>query len=70
MKCPKFIRHALRCKINAANRWREYDLIVSRWCKENGIILENEDCFGGIEGIVNPEESAERILEAITSKED
>ena len=67
MQCPKYIREALEKRTKAANAWNKYDSIVSRYIQEHNLdqYIDSADFFGGVEGIVNPEESERRILEAI-----
>ena len=68
MKIPKFIEKALNDRVSAATKFNNADLIISEWCDKNGIYLESHDCYGGVESLVNPYESAERISQAIRSK--
>lgn len=68
MKIPRHIKNAINRRVRTAIAWNESDYIISLWCRGNGIELNTEDCFGGVEGILNPEESAKRIQEAIKNK--
>ncbi|MBR1442541.1 MAG: hypothetical protein IJ583_03290 [Firmicutes bacterium] len=70
MKCPQQIRNAINRRVRSAMAWNESDIIISVWCKDNGIELDSADCFGGVEGIINPKDSAERILKAIKNKKE
>ena len=65
LKIPYYIRDSLDKRKRAAEMFNEHDLIVSQWCMNNGVELEEYDCFGGVEAIVNPDDSKKRILEAI-----
>ena len=71
MKIPKYIDEALRKRSDAAYRFLKYDFIVSEWICNNGLeeYIEPEDFYGGVEAIVNPDDSADRIREAILNKE-
>ena len=65
LKVPHYIRDSLDKRKRAAEMFNKYDLIVSQWCMNNSIELEDYDCFGGVEAIVNPNDSKKRILEVI-----
>lgn len=67
MKIPKYIEKALNDRVKAANKWSEADLIIGRFLVKKGLDDKADTCdfFGGVEAIVNPEESAERIREVI-----
>lgn len=71
MKIPKYINEALKRRTKGAAMFNTNDLIISKWIDENG--LENEidssDFHGGVESIVHPDDSEERIREAILRKE-
>ena len=69
MKIPKYVDLMLKERVRAAVAWNEADFAVSCWCDSHGIELDTCDCHGGVEGIVNPEESADRIREAIKMHE-
>lgn len=65
---PKYIENALRRRTKAAVSFNENDLILSRYIDHRPELLEtidSEDFHGGVESIVNPEESEERIRSAI-----
>lgn len=70
MKIPKYIDEALEKRTKAANLFCHYDLIVSRWLGNNGFAneIDSADFFGGVESLVNPEDSEERIREAIRNR--
>ena len=70
MKCPQQIRNAINRRVRSAMAWNESDHIISVWCRDNDIELDTEDCFGGVEGILNPKDSAKRILKAIKNKKE
>lgn len=65
LKIPHYIRDLLDKRAKAAEMFNKYDLIISQWCMNNNIKLEDYDCFGGVEAIVNPNDSKKRILDAI-----
>lgn len=65
MEIPCHIKVSLDKREKAAKMFNEHDLTVSQWCMNNGVELEEYDCFGGVEAIVNPDDSKKRILEAI-----
>ena len=67
MKIPKYIEKALKDRVNAANKWNEADSIISIFLVKKGLDekVDTSDFFGGVEGIVNPENSADRIRTAI-----
>ena len=70
MKIPKYINEALRMRTKTAQRFLNYDFIVSRWILDNKIdeYLETEDFCGGVESIMNPQDSEDRIREAILKR--
>ena len=70
MKIPKYIDEALKKRTKAAMAFNEHDWIISDWLDKNGISddLDFEDFHGGVESVVNPRESENRIREAILSK--
>jgi len=57
LEVPRYIRDSLDKRKRAAEMFNKYDLIVSQWCMNNSIELEDYDCFGGVEAIVNPNDS-------------
>ena len=65
LEVPHYIRDSLDKRKRAAEMFNKHDLIVSQWCMNNGVELEDYDCFGGVEAVVNPDDSKKRILEAI-----
>lgn len=65
MQIPKYIEKALEQRVKAAEKFNETDYLISTWLDEKGIDVEIFDTHGGVEAIVNPDESAERIREAI-----
>lgn len=65
LKIPSYIRDSIDKRTKAAEIFNKHDLIISQWCMSNNIKLEDYDCFGGVEAIVNPNDSKKRILDAI-----
>ena len=68
MDVPVYIKQALARRARAANMFMKYDLIISKWCSKNDIDTEPYDTYGGVESIVHPYESQQRILNAIKNK--
>ncbi len=70
MEVPKKIMTALKKRVKAANDWSDADRVISEFIIKNGLEddIAPEDFLGGVEGIVNPEASAARILDAIERK--
>lgn len=67
MKCPKYIKEALKQRANCAARFTHYDVMIGDWLDKNGLLdyVEDYDIFGGCESYCNPEDSSGRILEII-----
>lgn len=65
MKCPKYIRDALKSRALAAERFNEKDILISEWIDKNNINVPLEDYHGGVEAIVHPYDSMMSILDAI-----
>lgn len=68
MKIPKYIEKALDDRVKAANKFNTTDLIISNFIDKYEIDVDTEDFHGGVESIVNPDASADRIREAIKNK--
>lgn len=68
MKIPNEIENALKRRTAAAIEWIEADYIVSQFIDENDIDCEDYDYHGGVDAIVNPAASANRIRKAIAAK--
>ena len=70
MKIPKYIENALNKRQKAAYDWNDADFVISRFIHENGLEdeIDTADFNGGVEAIVNPAESNERIRQAIINK--
>ena len=68
MKIPKYIEKALERRKNAAYIWNNNDYIIGKFIEDNEIEVDSMDYFGGVEGIVNPYFSNERIRQAILEK--
>ena len=65
---PKYIEDALRRRTKAAVSFNENDLILSRYIDRHPELLEmidSEDFHGGVESIVNPQDSEKRVRTAI-----
>lgn len=69
MKCPEYIKEAIRKREKYAYLFMDYDYTVSHWCDTHGVILETYDSHGGCESLVNPSDSADRVLRAIEESE-
>ena len=65
MKVPKYIEYALKQRAKAAETWYKYDNIITDFIRKHDIDVSDEDYCGGVEGIVNPEESAASVLQCI-----
>lgn len=70
MKIPKHIENALKKREKAAYDWNDADYIISRFIHQNRLedIIDAADFNNGVEAIINPSESNERIREAIINK--
>lgn len=65
---PKYIENALRKRTKAAVQFSESDIVISQYIDHHPELLEaidSEDFQGGVESIINPQESEERIRSAI-----
>lgn len=67
MKCPKYIKDALKQRANHAARFTELDVMIGNWLEKHGLLgqVETYDICGGCESYVNPDSSSDRILEII-----
>ena len=67
MKCPNYIRNALKQRAKCASRFQELDYIIREWLEKNGLYdsVESYDICGGCESYVNPDSSSARVLEVI-----
>lgn len=65
MNIPKYIDEIIEKRAESAERFNHYDYQLSEWLDKRGIIAESCDTHGGIESIVNPWSSADRIRDAI-----
>ena len=65
MQIPKYIEKALEQRVKAAEKFNEADYIVSTYLDKMGIEADMWNTYSGANAIVNPDESAERIREAI-----
>lgn len=65
MKIPAYIQNALNDRIKSAEKFISADFIVSQFIDKYDIDVSSEDYYGGCESIVNPYDSAVRILDAI-----
>lgn len=70
MRIPKYIDEALRKRVNAAYKFSDYDCIVSDFIEKNGIELDTMHYGLGCESLVNPDNSAEAVQEAILAHEE
>jgi hypothetical protein len=67
MKCPEYIKEALRQRARYARRFLELDCMVGEWLSKNNLLdeVEDYDIYGGCEAYCNPEDSSKRIIEVI-----
>ena len=67
MKCPEYIKEALRQRPRYARRFMELECMIAEWLEKNNLIddVEYYDIYGGCEAYCNPEDSAKRILSVI-----
>lgn len=65
MRIPKYIDEALRKRANAACRFMNYDCIVSDFIEKNGIQLDTMHYRLGCESLINPDNSANAVRQAI-----
>lgn len=69
MKILKYIEEALRKRTNAAYKFINYDCIVAYFIEKNGIELDTMHYGLGCESLVNLDNSANAIREAILAHE-
>ena len=69
MKIPKYIDRLIDKRRRLADELQLTDWKLCEWLDKNEIETFPEDSRGGVEMYVNPEESAERIREAIERKQ-
>ena len=65
MKVPAHIKASITARRNAAHVFLNTDREISDWLKKKGISVDDCDINLGNESLFSPDESAERILEAI-----
>lgn len=65
MKIPKRIEKLIEQRAKVAEKFNHYDYELSIWLDKNNVETEDYDTHGGVESIVNPWASADRIKEAI-----
>ena len=67
MRIPKYVEEAINRRTRAAIAWINADTLISNFIHKNGLedVIDTADYAGGVEGIMNPEESGERIKQAI-----
>lgn len=70
MNIPKYIEKALTDRVKAADKFIEADDIISRFLEKHNIDndVDTADFRGGVEALVNPDASADRIRQAIMNK--
>lgn len=71
MNIPKYIEKALNDRVKAAYKFIEADNIISEYLEKHNFDedVDTSDFRGGVEALVNPDASAERIRQAILDKE-
>lgn len=65
MKCPNYIKKAIIKRAKLADQFFDLDCIISEWIDKQGIEVDCADVHGGCESMVNPYDSAQRLLDAI-----
>lgn len=67
MKCPKYIKKALKQRADCAAKFTELDCMIAEWLEKHDLLwkVEDYDIHGGCESYVNPGNSSHRILEII-----
>lgn len=70
MNVPKYIYDVIEKRATAADRFNHYDYVLSEWLEKHGICAEPWDTRGGVESIVNPWSSADRIIKLLKDAED
>lgn len=70
MEIPKNIEKLINDRMKAAEKFNKTDGLLTFWICKNGLAddIESYDFSGGVDSIVHPRESAERIRQAILSK--
>lgn len=68
MRIPKYIEKLINTRANLASQFNNADYRLSKWLDKNGIKADNCDFHGGVEALVNPWASADRIKQAIEDK--
>ena len=71
MKCPEYVKNALLQRAKTAGKFIKCDTVVVEWLEKNNMVdvVEDYDILTGCEALVNPTDSAKRILEAIENYE-
>lgn len=69
MRVPKYILDALERRAKAAETWEKNDRIITDFITKNKIDVPTENYCGGVEGVVNPWDSARVIIECIEANE-
>lgn len=69
MKLPKYIDKLLYRRAILARFLLEIDWTITEFLHRNNIEADTADYCGGVEIYVNPEDSAERVRQAIINKE-
>ena len=70
MQIPAYIETIIERRKNAAYKFNYYDHLLSTWLDKRKVKTESFDTYGGVESIVNPGASAQRIREAILNTEE
>ncbi|MBQ8218535.1 MAG: hypothetical protein IJZ79_02185 [Bacilli bacterium] len=70
MNVPKYIENALEMRAKHAEQFNHYDFIISNWIEKHDVITESCDTRGGVESIVNPYASSNRVLQAILNTDE
>lgn len=70
MEIPKNIEKLINDRVKAVEKFDKADGLLTYWICKNGLAddIDSYDFAGGVESIVHPRESAERIRQAILAK--
>lgn len=68
MKVPIYIKKLIERRARLAVMLNHTDHELGNWLEKNCIDVEEYDVYGGCEMYVNPQSSADRIIQAIENK--
>ena len=68
MKCPKYIKEALRRRTAAAERFLDLDGLISRWLSAHGLEDEAWDlAYNSVDALINSRRCEAELLRLIES---